>query len=175
MDPRARLLRWCLPVVALAMLGAGCSKSAAPTASPTSTPTSVSTGADGAAAKQHYLDTVNGLCDKLQTDVIRATQGGSIHIPVAQYLQDWPAHHALLVAFDKAVAAVPVPASAASAAAALRAYTRYADRLDAARLTAAHAGETAWTREVAAETSAASDPSVAARTAAGFASSCDAR
>lgn len=173
MDPLARPLRWCAPVLAVALLGAGCSKSASPAASPT--PTSTPTAVSGATTKQHYLDTVNGLCDKLLADVIKATQGGSVHIPVAQYLQDWPAHHALLVAFDKAVAAVPVPASATSAAAAMRAYTRYADRLDAARLTAAHAGESAWTREVAGETSAATDPSIAALTTAGFGSSCEAR
>ncbi len=164
-----RRLSWCIAFVTLALVSAGCSGSSGPGVSTTPTATA------GAVAKQHYLDAVNALCDKLLPEVIKATQGGSIDIPARQYLKDLPAHNALLVAFDRSLAAVPVPAAAESAAAAMRAYVRYADTLDASRLKAARAGESAWRREVAAESGAASDPSIATRNAAGFAASCDAR
>lgn len=162
-----RRLPWSVALLAVLVLGAGCGHSGSPAASPTSS--------SGVAAKQQYLDAVNALCDKLLPEVVSATHGGSIDIPATQYLRDWPAHDALLVAFDKSLAAIPVPAAATSAAAALHSYVVYADSLDAARLKAARAGESAWKREVAAETGAASDPSIAARNAAGFAASCDAR
>ena len=57
----------------------------------------------------------------------------------------------------------------------MRGYLKFADELDAARLKAARRGEQAWRREVAAEANVENDPSIAARTRAGFASSCDAR
>ncbi len=167
--PMTRRLPWSVALLAVLVLGAGCGHSGAPAAA--TSPTSAS----GVAAKQQYLDAVNALCDKLLPEVVSATHGGSIDIPAAQYLRDWPAHNALLVSFDKSLATVPVPAAAAPAAAAMRSYIAYADSLDAARLKAARAGESAWRREVAAETGAASDPSIAARNAAGFAASCDAR
>jgi hypothetical protein len=161
---------------AVALLVGGCSKSGSSTDSTkpaSSAPTSAS--AAGESPKQHYLDTVNGLCDKLLPKVLRVTQGGSIDMPVRQYLKDWPAHRAVLAAFDKSLAAVPVPAAAAHAAEAMRTYVRFADRLDAARLKAARQGESAWRREVAAEADVENAPSIAARNAAGFAASCDAR
>jgi hypothetical protein len=125
--------------------------------------------------KQQYLDEVNGLCDKLLPKVIRVTHGGSIDVPARQYLTDWPAHQRVLAAFDKSLAAVPVPASATSAAAAMRHYMKFADSLDATRLKAAKQGQRAWRREVAAEKDVENDPTIAARNAAGFAGSCDAR
>ena len=57
----------------------------------------------------------------------------------------------------------------------MRRYVDLADTLDATRLEAAQRGELAWRREVAAEADVASDPSITARNAAGFADSCDAR
>jgi hypothetical protein len=81
----------------------------------------------------------------------------------------------VLEAFDKSLAAVPVPSAAAPAAAAMRHYLTFADRLDAARLKAARQGEPAWRREVAAEADVENGLSIAARNAAGFAGSCDAR
>ena len=137
-----------------------------------------SSGQAGAVAtppEQRYVDTVNGLCDELLPKVIKVTHGGSVDIPARQYLADWPAHARVLAAFDKSLAAVPVPATAASAAAAMHHYMEFADRLDSARLKAAERGQVAWHRELAAETDAESDPSIAARTKAGFAGSCDAR
>ena len=160
----------CLVAVGTAIvLVGGCSQSDAPTSS--STPTS----AVAATEKQHYLDTVNGLCDKLLANVLEVTQGGSLDIPAGQYLKDWPAHEEVLAGFDRSLAAVPVPTAAASAAAAMRDYMKFADELDAARLKAAKRGERAWRREVGAEADAESNPAIVARTAAGFASSCDAR
>jgi hypothetical protein len=76
---------------------------------------------------QQYVDTVNGLCDKLLPKVSRVTHGGRIDIPARQFLEDWPAHH-LLVAFDKSLAALPVPPAACPTAAAMRRYTTFADR-----------------------------------------------
>jgi hypothetical protein len=160
----------CLAAVGTAvLLVGGCSKSDQPTDS--TSPTE----AGAVSAKQHYLDTVNELCDKLLPKVMRATHGGSIDIPARHYLADWPAHRKVLAAFDQSLAAVPVPAGATSAAAAMRDYVAFADKLDAARLEAARHGQSAWRREVAAEADVESDPSIAARTAAGFAGSCDAR
>jgi hypothetical protein len=159
-----------------ALLVGGCSNSGTSTdaAKPAST-APAPTGAATESPKQHYLDTVNGICDKLLPKVIRVTHGGSIDVPAKQYLQDWPAHRKVLAAFDTSLAAVRVPAAAAPAPAAMRDYVRFADRLDATRLRAARQGERAWRREVAAEADVESDPAIAARTAAGFADSCDAR
>jgi hypothetical protein len=165
----ARRLPCFVAVGTAVLLVGGCSTSDAPPES------SRPTGAVAAHPKQQYLDTVNGLCDKLLPKVIRVTHGGSIDVPARQYLTDWPAHRRVLAAFDKSLAAVPVPASAASAATAMRTYMKFADSLDAARLKAAKQGQRAWRREVAAEADVENDPSIAARNAAGFASSCDAR
>jgi hypothetical protein len=52
---------------------------------------------------------------------------------------------------------------------------RRPDKLDAARLRAARQGAAAYQREIDAEKSAASDPSIAARDAAGFSQLCNAR
>ena len=163
-----RLSCWVAVGTATLLVGS-CSDNDAPTDS-TST-----VGAAEVTPKQHYLNRVNGLCDELMTKVIQVTDGGSIEIPARQYLKEWPAHQKVLAAFDKSLANVPVPATAAPAAAAMRGYLKFADELDAARLKAARRGEQAWRREVAAEADVEDDPSTAARTRAGFASSCDAR
>ena len=182
MHPMSRHLRALVAAGAVVLLVDGCSDSSAPATSPapaspsapaSSDPEPASAGAES--PRQHYLDTVNGLCDALLPKVIRVTHGGSIDVPARQYLADWPAHHRVLTAFDASLAAVPVPASASSAAAAMRRYVRFADRLDAARLKSAKQGERAWRREVAAEANVESDPAIAARNAAGFAAACDAR
>lgn len=173
MHSLSRRLRCLLAAGSVALLVGGCSGSSTPTTAPTGSTGPV--GAPGVSAKQGYLDKVNSLCDKLLPRVLRVTHGGSIDIPVRQYLRDWPAHRRVLAAFDSSLTAVRVPAAAAPAAAAMRRYVRFADKLDAARLEAARHGEQAWRREVAAEANVVNDPAIAARDAAGFASSCDAR
>ena len=61
-------------------------------------------------------------------------------------------------------------------AAALTAYIRFADALDAKRLAAAKLGQAGFDAEIRAENvSAVHDPSIAARTSAGFSQSCNAR
>jgi hypothetical protein len=169
-------LRALVATGAVVLLVGGCSDTSAPAASgkPSSSPPA-SAGAGSESAKQRYLDTVNGLCDQLLPKVIRVTHGGTIDVPARQYLHDWPAHRKVLAAFDTSLAAVAVPPSAVPAARAMRTYVRFADRLDAARLRAARQGQQAWHREAVAERNVESSPAIIARTAAGFAPSCDAR
>jgi hypothetical protein len=125
---------------------------------------------------QGYLDAVNALCDALLPKVIAVTKGGSLDIPLPDFLAQLPAHTRLRSDFDRDVARVPVPPAAADKAAALRAYVDFANRLDARRLAAAKQGQGAYAQEISAEkASAASDPSIVARQAAGFHDSCDAR
>jgi len=64
---------------------------------------------------------------------------------------------------------------AAAKAQALAACIAFANKLDTARLRAARQGAAAYKREIDTEKSAASDPSIAARDAAGFSQSCNAR
>jgi hypothetical protein len=158
-----------------ALLVAGCSTSTTSSDSTETAHTATQSPADTASAKQRYLDRVNALCDTLLPKVIRVTHGGSIDVPARQYLRDWPAHRRVLAAFDASLASVPVPAAAAPAARAMRHYVSFADTLDSTRLEAAQRGQRAWRREVAAEADVESAPSIAARNAAGFADSCDAR
>lgn len=176
MDSMPHHISYVLAVGTAALLIGGCSGSQTSTDStkPAGTPTAPTT-AGAEPPEQHYLDSVNHLCDDLLPKVLRITHGGSIDIPAQQYLEEWPAHRTVLAAFDASLAGVPVPAAASHAAAAMGTYVRFADRLDAARLRAARQGEDAWRREVAAEADVENDPSIAARTAAGFADSCDAR
>jgi hypothetical protein len=122
-----------------------------------------------------YLDAVNAQCDALLPKIIKVTHGGSVDVPVPEYLATWPAHKRLLVRFDTAVAAIPVPAAATAKAAALTEYVRFADQLDAARLAAARTGEAAYAKQVRAEAGVANDPTIAALGAAGFHQSCTAR
>jgi hypothetical protein len=122
-----------------------------------------------------YLDAVNARCDALLPKIVKVTHGGSIDVPVREYLATWTAHKRLLDGFDAHVAAIPVPAAAQGKAAALTAYVHFADQLDAARLAAAHKGQAAFAKEVRSESGAENDPSIAALTAAGFNDSCTAR
>ena len=121
-----------------------------------------------------YLDAVNTLCDGLEQKII-ALNGGQFDIPLKDFLAQLPQHTKLLADFDNQLAAIVVPQAAATKARALAAYIAFADKLDAARLRAARQGAAAYQREIDAEKSAASDPSIAARDAAGFSQSCNAR
>jgi hypothetical protein len=169
-------------LIGAAAVLAGCSSGSG---NPASSPSTGDNASDSAsvssptptadAAKQQYLDAVNQLCDDLLPKVIKATHGGSIDIPAAQYLKDWPGHKKVLDAFDTDLAGVPVPTAAQGASRAMAGYIRYADQLDAARLAAAQQGQAAYHQEVKAEEAAPTDPSVEARTRAGFHQSCDAR
>jgi hypothetical protein len=118
---------------------------------------------------------VNALCDALLPTIITVTHGGNIDVPAREYLATWPAHKRLLDGFDAHVAAIPVPAAAQGKAAALTAYVRFADRLDAARLTAAHEGQAAYAKEVRSEADVENDPTIDALAAASFNDSCTAR
>jgi ABC-type phosphate transport system substrate-binding protein len=170
---RGRLV---IVVLALAVAVAGCSSSSAPPQA--STPPAGHTSAGSSSVPepaQPYLDAVNALCDKLLPKIVKVTRGGSIDVPVRKYLASWPAHKRLLAQFDTDLAAVSVPPAARTKAAAFAAYIRFADRLDAARLKAAHRGQAAYAKEVQAESGAADDPTITALTAAGFNESCTAR
>ncbi len=127
-------------------------------------------------AVQAYLDAVNKLCDALLPKVMALPSGGNLDVPLQQFLAQLPAHTKLLSDFDQDLAKVPVTAAAASKAAAFNAYLRFANQLDAKRLAAARQGQAAYAKEIQSEqASAANDPSIAARNAAGFHESCDAR
>lgn len=141
-----------------------------------STPDPIGTVPPTTAAVQDYLKAVNALCDELLPKVIEVTNGGSFDIPRKQFFAQLPEHQRLRDEFDRDLALIPVPPPARDAAAALNAYLRFADELDARRLAAARAGPTAYQREIQRELrTAADDPSIAARTAAGFHKSCNAR
>jgi hypothetical protein len=126
-------------------------------------------------AIQRYLNAVNALCDGLEQKV-NALNGGQFDIPLKDFLAQLPRHNKLRDDFDRQLAAIVVPRAAAAKARALAAYIAFANKLDAARLRAARQGAAAYRREIDAEQqSAASDPSIAARDAAGFSQSCNAR
>jgi hypothetical protein len=161
-----------LGAAALSAALAGCSSSSGSPAATAPSGTASTATADPA---QGYLDAVNALCDALLPKIVTVTHGGSIDVPARKYLATWPAHKRLLDGFDAHLAAVPVPAAAQGKAATLTAYVRFADRLDAARLTAAHQGQAAYAREVRSESGVENDPTIAALTAAGFNDSCTAR
>jgi hypothetical protein len=159
-------------LLAFGLLG-GCSSSGG--AKRTSPGASASPDAP-AAAVQSYLDAVNRLCDDLLPKVVAVTKGGSFDIPLDAFFAQLPAHSALRTDFDRQLARIPVPAAAKDKARVLDEYIRFADRLDAHRLRAARAGPAAYAREIATERgSAADDPTITARTAAGFHESCNAR
>lgn len=125
---------------------------------------------------QGYLDAVNALCDALLPKVVAVTKGGSLDIPLKDFFAQLPAHAKLRSDFDRDVALIPVPPQAQDRADALKNYVRYANELDAKRLAAANQGAAAYAKEIKAElATAANDPSIAARNAAGFHDSCDAR
>jgi hypothetical protein len=135
-------------------------------------PVSSSSSSD---AVQQYLNAVDALCDGLEQKII-ALNGGQFDIPLKDFLAQLPQHTKLVDDFDRQLAAIVVPRAAAAKARALAAYIAFANKLDAARLRAARQGAAAYQREIGAERkSAASDPSIAARDAAGFSESCNAR
>jgi len=153
------------------LLVAACS-STGHSAVPGPVPVSSSSSSD---AVQQYLNAVNTLCDRLEQKII-ALNGGQFDIPLKEFLAQLPQHTKLRDDFDRQLAAIIVPQAAAAKARALAAYIAFANKLDAARLRAARQGAAAYQREIDAEqTSAASDPSIAARDAAGFSESCNAR
>ena len=153
------------------VLVAACS-STGHSAVPEPTPVSSSSSSD---AVQQYLNAVNTLCDGLEQKII-ALNGGQFDIPLKDFLAQLPQHTKLLADFDNQLAAIVVPQAAAAKARALAAYIAFANKLGAARLRAARQGAAAYQREIDAEQkSAPSDPSIAARDAAGFSESCNAR
>jgi hypothetical protein len=159
-------------VVAVAcLLVTGCSSSkASDTRSSGSADTS-------ATAVQQYLAAVNTLCDDLLPKVLQVIKGGHPDVyPVAEFFAELPAHSQLLSGFDSQLSEVAVPPAARMKSAALAAYIRFANQLDAKRLAAAKQGQAAFDREIGAEkVTAADDPTIAARDAAGFNESCSAR
>lgn len=161
-------------VIALAAtcaLACGCSSSATPVAR-----TSTGSVADSVGPTRTYLDSVNALCDALLTKVMALPGGGNLDVPLRQYLAQLPAHTKLLSDFDQDLAKVKVPPEATAKAAALTGYITFANQLDARRQAAAKQGQAAYAKEIQSEqASAANDPSIAARKAAGFHDSCDAR
>jgi len=153
------------------VLVAACS-STGHSAVPGPVPVSSSSSSD---AVQQYLHAVNALCDGLEQKII-ALNGGQFDIPLKDFLAQLSQHTKLLDDFDRHLAAIVVPQAAAAKARALAAYIAFANKLDAARLRAARQGAAVYQREIDAEQkSAASDPSIAARDAAGFSQSCNAR
>ena len=126
-------------------------------------------------AVPQYLNAVNALCDDL-AQKITALNGGKLDIPLKDFLAQLPRHNKLRDGFDRQLAAITMPPAAAAKARALATYIAFANKLDAARLLAARQGAAAYRREIDAEKkTAASDPSIAALTAAGFSQSCTAR
>jgi hypothetical protein len=167
-----------LVIAILCAVATGCSSSAGQGAtSPVASPSHAGapSASDAHAAVQHYLDAVNALCDALLPKVIAVTNGGSLDIPRKAFFAQLPAHARLLAGFDRHLAKIPVPPAAEAKAAAFAAYIRFANRLDARRLAAAKRGKAAYAKEIAAESGAADDPTIAARDAAGFNQSCNAR
>jgi hypothetical protein len=152
------------------VLVAACS-STRHSAVPGPVPVSSSSSSD---AVQQYLNAVNALCDGLEQQII-ALNGGQFDIPLKDFLAQLPQHTKLRDDFDRQLAAIVVSQAAAAKAQALADYIAFANQLDAARLRAARQGAAAYQREIGAEKSAASDPSIAARDAAGFSQSCNAR
>jgi hypothetical protein len=153
------------------VLVAACS-STQHSAVPGPVPVSSSSSSD---AVQQYLNAVDALCDGLEQK-ITALNGGQFKIPLKDFLAQLPQHTKLTSDFDRHLAAIAVPPAATAKARALAAYITFAKKLDAARLRAARQGAAAYQREIAAEqNTAASDPSIAARDAAGFSESCNAR
>ena len=153
------------------VLVAACS-SAEHSAAPGPVPASSSSSSD---AVQQYVNAVDALCDGLEQKII-ALNGGQFDIPLKDFLAQLSQHTKLENDFDRQLAAIVVPQAAAAKARALAAYIAFASKLDAARLRAARQGAAAYQREIDAEQkTAAGDPSIAARDAAGFSQSCNAR
>ena len=158
--------------MALTAAVAGCSSSGSSSAHSTPSGAASTAAADPV---QRYLDAVNTLCDALLYQVVNGPDGGSINVTAQEYLKTWPAHKHLLDGFDAALAAVPVPTAASGKAAALRAYVRYADKLDQTRLAAAHNGQAAYAKQVDSESGVHDNPFISAVVSAGFKTSCTSR
>lgn len=157
--------------VSICILVAACSSAQHP-AAPGPAPAPSSSRSD---AVPQYLNAVNALCDGL-AQKITALNGGKFDIPLKDFLAQLPRHNKLRGDFDRQLAAIAVPPAAAAKARALAAYIAFANKLDTARLRAARQGAAAYRREIGAEKkSAASDPSIAGLSAAGFSQSCQAR
>ena len=155
------------------ILVAACSSTGHP-AVPGPAPVS-SSGSSSTDPVQQYLTAVNALCDGLEQKIV-ALNGGQFDIPLQDFLAQLPQHTKLISDFDRQLAAIVVPQAAAAKAQAFATYVVFASKLDAARLRAARQGAAAYQHEIDAEKkSAASDPSIAALTAAGFSQSCQAR
>jgi hypothetical protein len=151
---------------------AGCSSS-----HPSAPATSSSAGADVTGNVASYVAKVSALCDALLPKILAVTHNGDPSaFTVAQYKAHLAAHTALEHGFDQQFAAVPVPAGAEQAHAAMQAYIAYADKLDAQRLAAANTSQAAFEREIERQNAAYESSQVKqARDAAGFSPSCDAR
>jgi len=162
--------------IAIAIAASSCVLVAAcsSTGHPAATGSVPKSSSSSSVAVQQYLNKVNALCDGLEQK-ITALNGGQFDIPLKDFLAQLPQHTKLRDDFDHQLAAIAVPPAAAAKAQALAAYIAFANKLDAARLRAARQGAAAYKREIDAEKSAASDPSIAARDAAGFSQSCNAR
>jgi hypothetical protein len=163
--------------IAIAIAASGCvlvaaCSSAEHSAAPRPVP--VSSSSSSSDAVQQYLNAVDALCDGLEQKIM-ALNGGQFDIPLKDFLAQLPQHTKLRDDFDRQLAKIVVPPAAAPKAQALAGYISFANKLDAARLRAARQGAAAYQREIDAEKSAASDPSIAARDAAGFSESCNAR
>jgi len=164
-------------MLAIAIATSGCALVAACSSTQHSAPTGPApvSSSSSSAAVQRYLNAVNALCDGLDQKIM-ALNGGQFDIPLKDFLAQLPRHTKLRDGFDSQLAAIVVPDAAAAKARALADYIAFANKLDAARLRAARKGAAAYRREIDAEQqSAASDPSIAALTAAGFSQSCTAR
>jgi hypothetical protein len=159
-------------LAALTLL-AGCGNpgGTAPSAAPASAaPSSADPG-------QAYVSSVNELCDALLPKVLAVMHGGhSGTYPVRTFFAELPAHRRLLAQFDRDLARIPVPAAAGPAHRALTDYIAYANRIDAVRLQAADQGQAAFDALIRRQNATAfDDPTIAARSAAGFTDSCNAR
>jgi hypothetical protein len=161
--------------IALSAALAGCSSSSGSPGAARNTAPGTTTSTATANPAQGYLDAVDALCDALLPKIVAVTHGGSIDVPAHEYLATWPAHKHLLDGFDAHVARIPVPPTAAGPASALSAYMRFADRLDAARLAAAHKGQAAYADEVNSESGVENAPAITALANAGSTNSCTAR
>lgn len=164
-------------IVCLGALIAGCS-SGHPAAAPTgnTSAASATSNADQAAVAQ-YLARVNALCDALLPKVLAAIHGGHPGTyPVATYYAEVAVTSKLEADFDRQLAQVPIPPQAAAQHAALQGYLDYANQLNAQRRATAAKGQAAFDAETKAEAAQTpTDPHIAARNAAGFNESCNAR
>jgi hypothetical protein len=172
------MIRRGVAAAAVAFFAAGCSSSTS-TSGFSSPLTSAPAPGPSATANptQAYLDQVNALCDALLPKVLAATHGGhDAPYPVHTYYAEEPAHAKARDGFDAQLAKVVVPSEAAAQHTALANYVRFANRIDAARATAARKGQRAFDAEITHErTVDLNSPVISALESAGFTDSCVAR